>query len=269
MRRGDGKLSSLNWKLVLCAGIFQILTLIFDQVVIQYEEKNREMTFNLLTETEQRSAYLSMNRRVNNFLVAFENTIFFTASSNFSNDKKKSLFYLSVLDQAQLIKNIFRDGAIKKAFFNKTIEAENLRAVENLTLEELNTKGGPEIPMKIFRYEDFFLHLVEFSLEIANLTDEDPDLKLELDDSKIIIGALDLIQNQVEYNNFYLYDLQNDLVDLIKLSEIEIDKTHNKISSIQTNKQLMLLLGVVFQLLSLLCLLFLFRNILSMNKKSI
>ena len=73
MRRVEGKLSALNWKLVLFAGIFQILTLIFDQVVIQYEEKNREMTFNLLTESEQRSAYLSMNRRVYNFTLAFEN----------------------------------------------------------------------------------------------------------------------------------------------------------------------------------------------------
>ena len=82
MRRVEGKLSALNWKLVLFAGIFQILTLIFDQVVIQYEEKNREMTFNLLTESEQRSAYLSMNRRVHNFVLAFENIIFFTASSN-------------------------------------------------------------------------------------------------------------------------------------------------------------------------------------------
>ena len=156
MRRGGGKLSSLSWKLVLFAGIFQILTIVFDQVVIQYEEKNRELTFNLLTETEQRSSYLSMNSRVDNFLLAFENIIFFTTSSNFSNDKKKYLFNSSILDQTQLIKNIFRDGAIKKAFFNKTIEAENLRAGENLTLEEINVKGGPEIPMKIFKYEDFF-----------------------------------------------------------------------------------------------------------------
>ena len=268
MRRAGGKLSSLNWKLVLLAGIFQILTLIFDQIVIQYEEKNREMTFNLLTESEQRSSYLSMNSRVGHFLSAFENIIFFTTSSNFSNDKKKYLFNSSILDQTQLIKNIFRDGAIKKAFFNKTIEAENLRAGENLTLEEINVKGGPEIPMKIFKYEDFFLHLVEFSLEIADLVEEDPDLKLNLDDSKIIIDAADLIQQQVEYNNYYLIDLLNDLSDLIKLSERKIDEINNEISSIQTNKQLMLLLGVVFQLLSLLCLLFLFRNILSENKLS-
>ena len=41
MRRGGGKLSSLSWKLVLFAGIFQILTLVFDQLVIQYEKKKK------------------------------------------------------------------------------------------------------------------------------------------------------------------------------------------------------------------------------------
>ena len=92
MRREGGKLSSLNWKLVLFAGIFQILTLIFDQLVIQYEEKNRQLTFNLMTESEQRSAYLSMNSRVNNFITAFEDIMFFTTSSNFSNDKKNTCF---------------------------------------------------------------------------------------------------------------------------------------------------------------------------------
>ena len=88
MRRGGGKLSSLNWKFVLFAGIFQILTLIFDQLVIQYEEKNREMTFNLLTESEQRSAYLSMNSRVGDFLsasiVLFKNAFFIEPSLKIS-----------------------------------------------------------------------------------------------------------------------------------------------------------------------------------------
>ena len=267
MRRAEGKLSAFNWKLVLFAGIFQILTLIFDQVVIQYEEKNREKTFNLLTESEQRSAYLSMNRRVHNFILAFENIIFFTASSNFSNDKKEYLYSSYLSDQVGLINNIFRDGSIEKAFFNKTIEAENIQEIAEVSsLEDLNIKGGPEIPMKVFKYKDFFMSLVKQSNETIDMKKEEPNLKLEFDESKIILGSMDLIQHRVEYNTFYLYDLASDLADLIRLSEKKIDKINAEISSIQTNKQLMLLMGVVFQLLSLLCLLFLFRNILSHNK---
>ena len=267
MRRVEGKLSALNWKLVLFAGIFQILTLIFDQVVIQYEEKNREMTFNLLTESEQRSAYLSMNRRVYNFTLAFENIIFFTTSSNFSDDKREYLYSSYLSDQVRLIEDIFRDGSIKKVFLNKKIEAENMQEfVETLTLKDINIKGGPEIPMKVFKYEDFFMSLVKQSNEIIDLIKKEPNLKLELDESKLILNSMDLIQSHVEYNTFYLYDLASDLADLIRLSEKKIDIINTEISSIQTNKQLMLLMGVVFQLLSLLCLLFLFRNILSMNR---
>ena len=267
MRRVEGKLSALNWKLVLFAGIFQILTLIFDQVVIQYEEKNRGMTFNLLTESEQRSAYLSMNRRVYNFTLAFENIIFFTTSSNFSDDKREYLYSSYLSDQVRLIEDIFRDGSIKKVFLNKKIEAENMQEfVETLTLKDINIKGGPEIPMKVFKYEDFFMSLVKQSNEIIDLIKKEPNLKLELDESKLILNSMDLIQSHVEYNTFYLYDLASDLADLIRLSEKKIDIINTEISSIQTNKQLMLLMGVVFQLLSLLCLLFLFRNILSMNR---
>ena len=80
---------------------------------------------------------------------------------------------------------------------------------------------------------------------------------------------MNLIQYRVEYNTFYLYDLASDLAGLIGFSGKKIDTINTEISTIQTNKQLMLLMGVVFQLLSLLCLLFLFRNILSMNKKSV
>jgi hypothetical protein len=123
--------------------------------------------------------------------------------------------------------------------------------------------------MKVFKYKDFFMSLVEQSNTNIDLIKEDPNLKLEFDDSKIIVGAMDLIQNQVEYNTSYLYHLVNDLSDLIGFSGKKIDTINTEISSIQTNKQLMLLMGVVFQLLSLLCLLFLFRNILSMNKKNV
>ena len=64
MRRGQGKLSSLNWKLVLLAGIFQIISFVFDQVAIQYEEKNRDIKFKILSTSESRSAYLKMNNRL-------------------------------------------------------------------------------------------------------------------------------------------------------------------------------------------------------------
>ena len=84
MRRGKGKLSTFNWILVLFAGIFQITTFILDQIVIQYEEDFRKINFEILSKSESRSAYLKMNNRVNDFLLAFENTVFLVSASNFT-----------------------------------------------------------------------------------------------------------------------------------------------------------------------------------------
>ena len=81
LNRSFFKLSKFNWRLVLFAGVFQIITFIFDQVVIQYEEKNRNINFQILSMSESRSAYLKMNNRVNDFLLAFENSVFFRTNT--------------------------------------------------------------------------------------------------------------------------------------------------------------------------------------------
>ena len=62
MRRSKGKLSKFNWQLVLLAGIFQILTFVFDQIAIQNEEKLRINNFEILKTTESRSAFLRIQR---------------------------------------------------------------------------------------------------------------------------------------------------------------------------------------------------------------
>ena len=93
MRRRKGKLSRFNWILVLFAGIFQILTFVFDQIVIQYEEDYRKINFEILSKSESRSSYLKMNNRVNDFLLASENEIFILSSSNFSNEKKRVIIF--------------------------------------------------------------------------------------------------------------------------------------------------------------------------------
>ena len=97
MRRGKGKLSTFNWMLVLFAGIFQILTFVFDQIVIQYEENYRKTNFEILSKSESRSSYLRMNNRVNDFLLASENEIFILSSSNFSNEKKRVIIFQVLL----------------------------------------------------------------------------------------------------------------------------------------------------------------------------
>ena len=79
-------------------------------------------------------------------------------------------------------------------------------------------------------------------------------------------SALKTIRAYVEHNNYYLQYLLDAMAELNNSTSDELDKIIQLSSTIETRKQLILLLGVVAQLLSLLCLLILFRRLL-INKK--
>lgn len=218
MRRGKGKLSTFNWMLVLFAGIFQILTFVFDQIVIQYEENYRKTNFEILSKSESRSSYLRMNNRVNDFLLASENEIFILSSSNFSNEKKKSYYFSSIIDQKRLIENIIED---------------------KMVISDLKD-----------RYSDFRQLVNENNLLINEAKKDFSNLKL------------DNVELFLLNNNLNLQNLLDIMAKLGMNSSVELNKLLIKSSKIENQKQLMLLMGVVFQLLSLLSLLLLFRRLL-------
>jgi hypothetical protein len=251
MRRAEGKLSSLNWKLVLFAGIFQIISFVFDQVAIQYEEKNRDIKFKILSTAESRSAYLKMNNRVSEFLLAFENSVFFAASSKLSSDKKKYLYFANVFDQTRLMEDIINDFMVKKALESKTIEAGDL--------------DDPDYKLLIFKFEEYIRILIENNHWLTEEISKDPDRMFEGTPGKWY-SAEDGIKAHVEHNNFYLNDLITVLGELSNEASIMLQELVNNSSVIETRKQLMLLLSVVAQLLSLLFLLILFRNILNLKR---
>ena len=248
MRRGKGKLGKFNWRLVLFAGIFQIITFIFDQAVIQYEEKNRNVNFQILSLSETRSAYLKMNNRVNDFLLAFENSVFFVTSSNFSSNKKKYLYFANVFDQTRLMEDIINDSMIKNALSSKTIEAGDL--------------DDPDYKIKVYKFEEYIRILIANNHWLSDEITKDPDSGFEGADGKFY-AVEDGIRAHVEHNNFYLHDLLNVLATLNVESSIKLRELINNSSLIESRKQLMLLSGVVAQLFSLLFLLILFRNILN------
>ena len=215
MRRGKGKLTTFDWILVLFAGIFQILTFVFDQIVIQYEEDYRKTNFEILTKSESRSSYLRMNNRVNDFLLASENEIFILSSSNFTNEKKKSYYFSSIIDQKRLLENIIGDKMV-----------------------------------------------------ISDLKDRYGDFRQLVNENNLLINEAEKDFSNLQLNSVELF-LQNNLQSLLDImaelgmnSSLELNKLLIKASKIENQKQLMLLMGVVFQLLSLLSLLVLFRRLL-------
>lgn len=218
MRRRKGKLSRFNWILVLFAGIFQILTFVFDQIVIQYEEDYRKINFEILSKSESRSSYLRMNNRVNDFLLASENEIFILSSSNFSNDKKKSYYFSNIVDQNRLIENIIEDKMVISDLKDRYYEFRDLINDNNFLIKEVENN-------------------------FSNL-------------------QLDTVELILQNNNINLQSLLDIMAELGMNSSKDLNKLLINASKIENQKQLMLLLGVVFQLLSLLSLLILFRRLL-------
>ncbi len=218
MRRRKGKLSRFNWILVLFAGIFQILTFVFDQMVIQYEEDYRKINFEILSKSESRSSYLRMNNRVNDFLLASENEIFILSSSNFSNEKKKSYYFSNIVDQNRLIETIIEDKMVISGLEDRYYEFRDLINDNNLLIKE-------------------------FENNFSNL-------------------QLDTVGLFLQNNNINLQSLLDIMAELGMNSSKDLNKLLIYASIIENQKQLMLLLGVVFQLLSLLSLLILFRRLL-------
>ena len=251
MRRGKGKLSTVNWILVLLAGIFQISSFILDQIVIQYEEDYRKANFEILNKSESRSAYLKMNNRVGDFLLAFENTVFLVSASNFSEDKKKFYYFSNIFDQTRLMEDIINDEMVIEGLKNRTIKATDTSS------DELN--------QKTFSFAEYFQYLIDENHWLTGELEKDPNfIQTYTDrDGKIYqSSALETTKAFVEHNNYYLQDLLEAMAEL----GIETSKNLNLLikdsSTIENRKQLILLFGVVFQLLSLLCLLILFRGLL-------
>ena len=244
MRRGKGKLSTLNWILVLFAGIFQILTFIFDQIVIQYEEEFRKTNFEIITKSESRSAYLKMNNRVNDFLLAFENTVFVVSSSNFSENKKKFYYFSNIFDQTRLMEDILNDKMVINGLSGRTIQAANT--------------DTEKLDQKIFSFEEYFRRLIDDNYWLTEQLEKDNDFEIkytDLEGNEKTASALETIKSYVEHNNSYLQDLLEAMAELGVKASSDLDSLINTSSKIENRKQLLLLLGVSSQLLSLLCLL--------------
>jgi len=149
------------------------------------------------------------------------------------------------------MEDIINDFMVKKALKSKTIEAGN-RDLEDYKI-------------KTYKFEEYIRILIEQNLWLTEEISKDPDSGFAGKDDKYY-PVEDGIRAHVEHNNFYLNDLINVLAELNTEASIMLQELVNNSSVIETRKQLMLLFSVVAQLLSLLFLLILFRNILNLKR---
>ena len=146
MRRKKIKLTTFAWYMVLLTGIFQILTFILDQAVIQKQEETRMAYFERSNNMEKRSTLLEQSRRLNKSLRSTDDLIFIITSSKLSENRKQFLYFSALFDQTRLMEDIFRDDLIEKQFSKKTIKAAD---------------NQDENKVKDLNYVEYFKTLVE------------------------------------------------------------------------------------------------------------
>ena len=213
--------------MVLFAGLFQIISYALDQGAIQVDEKVREYQYQMVSVSENRSAYLRMNNRVGTFLKVFEDVIMFSKASNFDDNTLRFLYFSIIFDQTRLLEDILNDNIVKEDFKNKEIL----------------------IDKKKIKYTEAFNKIINFNHNLSTEIEKDPNL------------STDYILYNVTYNNEYLNDMITDLGDQGDKTVKKLKILTKNVSEIQLLKQKLLLTSVTTQLISLLFLLVLFRNI--------
>ena len=256
MRRGYGKLSNFGWLMILVAGVFQIITLVLDQAVIQMEEKNRMNYYNLTKNNELRLGYSEIARRADDINLSHSNILWINDPASFKREKKENILFQILFDQSSLMDDMFRDDDIKKDFKDKKIK---LRYTDNSgKFEERD-------------YKRHFDGLIRMSLYIANKTDENrkyksefwhqPSGKIRMENGKKIT-TVEVLRRFIGENSWFINKFVVDLMETIDQIEIKIDKINKEIYKISQEKQILLLFGFVAQLLSIFCLIILFRSFL-------
>jgi hypothetical protein len=213
--------------MVLLAGLFQIISYALDQGAIQVDEKVREYQYQMVSVSENRSAYLRMNNRVGTFLKVFEDVIMFSKASNFDDNTLRFLYFSIIFDQTRLLDDILNDNIVKEDFKNKEIL----------------------IDKKKIKYIEAFNKIINFNHNLSTEIEKDPNL------------STDYILYNVTYNNEYLNDMITDLGDQGDKTVKKLKILTKNVAEIQLLKQKLLLTSVTTQLISLLFLLVLFRNI--------
>ena len=143
--------------MVLFAGLFQIISYALDQGAIQVDEKVREYQYQMVSVSENRSAYLRMNNRVGTFLKVFEDVIMFSKASNFDDNTLRFLYFSIIFDQTRLLEDILNDNIVKEDFKNKEIL----------------------IDKKKIKYIEAFNKIINFNHNLSTEIEKDPSLSTD------------------------------------------------------------------------------------------
>jgi hypothetical protein len=273
MRRGS--LSNFSIFLVVCAAFFAVVSFIFDQLVIQYEDeiRGKNSTYQSTIFESMYASELDLNLK-NLQLIShsksakfqFKNRFLFNVSKLRFDDKYMNDLYSEAIniDKNYLNRQFETYKTILHTLYLKVM-AENImfqRLIESYSLKDYdyfkeNQSKIDEIFNKVDHVKNQKFSDHTFLKKFLN----------EKKNYKIIWSNItDLIRVFNKVNN-HLYEMEL-IVEKLYVEKIkEAEKLSQKISNLKSIKNFFILFSVLFQILSLTALLILFRNIVEKRLK--
>lgn len=226
-------LNKKTWFLILFMGIFQILSITFDQVVIQKEDISRDLSIERLRLIDERSDLLRHNTMIVKGVKLASDISLFIEPSKMNLELKKSFYISTLLDIGILELNLLSDKLIVNILQKRQVKYQDYK--------------GTEVVRTLYDV------LLKNSNEIQKLKNS------QLIDNQIIFNLIPWASEILEQTN-------TDVVIALKKNQENILKNSDNIFKNDNQRQSYLLFGVFFQLTSLFFLLIFFREI--MKKKS-
>ena len=226
-------LNKKTWFLILFMGIFQILSITFDQVVIQKEDISRDLSIERLRLIDERSDLLRHNTMIVKGVKLASDISLFIEPSKMNLELKKSFYISTLLDIGILELNLLSDKLIVNILKKRQVKNQDYK--------------GTEVVRTLYDV------LLKNSNEIQKLKNS------QLIDNQIIFNLIPWASEILEQTN-------TDVVIALKKNQENILKNSDNIFKNDNQRQSYLLFGVFFQLTSLFFLLIFFREI--MKKKS-
>jgi hypothetical protein len=226
-------LNKKTWFLILFMGIFQILSITFDQVVIQKEDISRDLSIERLRLIDERSDLLRYNTMIVKGVKLASDISLFIEPSKMNLELKKSFYISTLLDIGILELNLLSDKLIVNILQKRQVKYQDYK--------------GTEVVRTLYDV------LLKNSNEIQKLKNS------QLIDNQIIFNLIPWASEILEQTN-------TDVVIALKKNQENILKNSDNIFKNDNQRQSYLLFGVFFQLTSLFFLLIFFREI--MKKKS-
>ena len=243
------KLGIYGITLVILAGLFQLITLSLDQLVIQLEENSRVVSDKISKKTYEQSFYLENNRKISDIIrsSSFKNIIISSADygKEYVEYEKsiKYTFYRSVLkSHAFLVSEIFSDENVRNNLCKKKIrDITPIDQIEFISDKVLDVEVCPR-----------FTSINDAIAKWINHLDSNKGKNIDYEQ----------VQMNIDYNEYYLDILLKYFGNMESKVLEDLYNFNNRQYTLNQKKQLYLLFSMVAQLVSFLFLLLLFRRIL-------